>query len=165
MLVGGNDKARAFFARQARAVQTPNPGPGSSFTGIFYSKSISGPGHGLRSVDGVQGCEVECGRGGIAEKYNSRAAVRSPPPPPPRPQQPNLDLIPPRSPYGRRVILLAGGVLRLRRRPRTGQALYKEKIEAEAEGRAWREPAAAGRCATSAAQNHLAAAATNQCRE
>ena len=55
-------------------------------------------------MDGVQGCEVECGRGGIAEKYNSRAAVRSPP----RPQQPNLDLIPPCSPYNRRVILLAG---------------------------------------------------------
>ena len=155
MLVGGNDKARAFFARQARAVQTPNPGPGSSFTGIFYSKSISGPGHGLRSVDGVQGCEVECGRGGIAEKYNSRAAVRSPPAAQPRPYSTVLPIQPP----------CDSPIWGCAAAEKTAQALYKEKIEAEAEGRAWREPVAAGRCATSTAQNHLAAAATNQCRE
>ena len=78
MLVGGNDKARAFFARQARAVQTPNP-VGAASQGFSTVNQYLDPGHGLRSVDGVQGCEVECGRGGIAEKYNSRAAVRSPP--------------------------------------------------------------------------------------
>ena len=154
MLVGGNDKARAFFARQARAVQTPNP-VGAASQGFSTVNQYLDPGHGLRSVDGVQGCEVECGRGGIAEKYNSRAAVRSPPAAQPRPYSTVLPIQPP----------CDSPIWGCAAAEKTAQALYKEKIEAEAEGRAWREPAAAGRCATSTAQNHLAAAATNQCRE